>query len=183
MTRNVILGISGSIAAFRAADIASQLTKLGCSVTAVMTADAQEFITPLTLKVLSRNPVVTSLYNEKDSWHPGHIQLADAANLLLIAKLAHGIADDALSAIALATRAPILIAPAMNGHMWLHPATVRNTATLRSWGHQFIGPDDGLLSCGYEGIGRLSPVTDIVNQAIHLLSQSPSSPPSPPQPP
>jgi phosphopantothenoylcysteine synthetase/decarboxylase len=190
MTRNVILGISGSIAAFRAADIASQLTKLGCSVTAVMTADAQEFITPLTLKVLSRNPVVTSLYNEKDSWHPGHIQLADAANLLLIApatanilaKLAHGIADDALSAIALATRAPILIAPAMNGHMWLHPATVRNTATLRSWGHQFIGPDDGLLSCGYEGIGRLSPVTDIVNHAIHLLSQSPTPPPNPPQP-
>jgi phosphopantothenoylcysteine decarboxylase len=177
MNRNVLLGITGSIAAYKAADIASQLTRAGCSVTAVMTADAQEFITPLTLQVLTKNAVVTSLYDEKQSWRPGHIQLADAADLLLIApatanvlaKLAHGLADDALSAIALATRAPILHAPAMNGKMWLHPATQRNAETLRGWGHHFIGPDEGMLACGYEGTGRLWPVEGIVEHALALL--------------
>ena len=178
MNSKVILGITGSIAAYRAADIASQLTKHGCSVTAVMTTDATEFITPLTLKVLTRNPVVTSLFDEKESWHPGHIQLADAADLLLVApatanalaKFAHGLADDTLSAIALATRAPVLHAPAMNGKMWQHPATMRNVETLRSWGHHFIGPEEGLLACGYEGIGRLWPVDGIVERALELLA-------------
>jgi phosphopantothenoylcysteine decarboxylase len=176
--KNIILGITGSIAAYKAADVASLLTKAGHIVTAVMTADAQEFITPLTLQVLTRQPVVTGLYDEKQSWRPGHIQLADSADLLLIApatanvlaKIAAGIADDALTAIALATRAPILHAPAMNGKMWTHPATVRNVETLRSWGHHFIGPDDGLLACGYEGTGRLWPVEGIVQRAGELLA-------------
>ena len=181
MNKNIILGITGSIAAYKAADVASLLTKAGHSVTAVMTADAQEFITPLTLQTLTRQPVVAGLYDEKQSWRPGHIQLADRADLLLIApatanvlaKLAAGIADDALTAIALATRAPMLHAPAMNGKMWSHPATVRNVATLRAWGHHFIGPDDGLLACGYEGTGRLWPVEGIVQRALELLgSQS-----------
>ena len=178
MKTNVLLGITGSIAAYKAADIASLLTKQGCSVTAVMTADAQEFITPLTLQTVTRNPVVASLYDEKQSWRPGHIHLADNADLLLIApatanvlaKLAAGIADDALTAIALATRAPILHAPAMNGHMWAHPATVRNVETLRAWGHHFIGPDDGMLACGYEGTGRLWPVEGVVARALELLA-------------
>lgn len=176
--KNIVLGITGSIAAYKAADLASQLTKHGCTVTAVMTADAQEFITPLTLQTLTRQPVVTGLYDEKQSWRPGHIHLADRADLLLIApvtagtlaKLAAGIADDALTAIALATRAPVLHAPAMNGHMWSHPATVRNVETLRTWGHHFIGPDDGMLACGYEGSGRLWPVEGIVDRALSLLS-------------
>jgi phosphopantothenoylcysteine decarboxylase len=176
--KNILLGITGSIAAYKAADVASLLTKAGHTVTAVMTADAQEFITPLTLQVLTRQPVVTGLYDEKQNWRPGHIQLADSADLLLIApatanvlaKLAAGIADDALTAIALATRAPILHAPAMNGKMWSHPATVRNVETLRSWGHHFIGPDDGLLACGYEGTGRLWPVEGIVQRAQQLLA-------------
>lgn len=180
MNKNIILGITGSIAAFKAADLASQLTKAGHTVTCVMTADAQEFITPLTLKVLTRQPVVTGLYDEKQSWRPGHIQLADAADLLLIApatanvlaKLAAGIADDALTAIALATRAPILHAPAMNGKMWSHPATVRSVETLRAWGHHFIGPDEGLLACGYEGTGRLWPVEGIAARAAELLAQA-----------
>lgn len=175
--KNIILGITGSIAAYKAADLASLLTKAGHTVTCVMTADAQEFITPLTLQVLTRQPVVTGLYDEKQSWRPGHIQLADAADLLLIApatasvlaKLAAGIADDALTAIALATRAPILHAPAMNGKMWTHPATARNVETLRAWGHHFIGPDDGLLACGYEGTGRLWHVEGIVQRAGELL--------------
>lgn len=178
MKKNVLLGITGSIAAYRAAEIASQLTKHGCSVTAIMTADAQEFITVLTLQTLTRNPVVTSLYDEKQSWRPGHIQLADSADLLLIApatanvlaKLAAGLAGDALTAIALATRAPILHAPAMNGHMWEHPATQRNVETLRAWGHHFIGPDEGMLACGYEGTGRLWPVEGIVERTLTLLA-------------
>ena len=179
MKPNVILGITGSIAAYKAAELASQLTRQGCHVTAVMTADAQEFITPLTLQVLTQNPVVTGLYDEKQSWRPGHIQLADNADLVLIApatanilaKLAHGLADDALSAICLATRATILHAPAMNGKMWMHPATVHNVATLTGFGHHFIGPGEGLLACGYEGPGRLWPVEGIVEQALALLKK------------
>lgn len=173
----VILGVTGSIAAYKAADLASQLTKRGCAVTCVMTADAQHFITPLTLQVLSKHPVMTSLYDEKESWRPGHIQLADEADLLLIApatahliaQVALGLAPDALTAIALATPAPIMIAPAMNGKMWLHPATQGHAATLRERGVHFIGPDVGMLSCGYEGVGRLWPVEGIVEEvAAHL---------------
>ena len=179
---NVVLGVSGSIAAYRAADIASQLTKRGCEVHVVMTHDAQEFITPLTLQVLSKHPVTTSLYDEKQSWHPGHIELADNADLLLVApatanvvaKFALGLADDTLSAIALATRAPILVAPAMNGKMWTHPATEQNAATLRSRGVEFIGPEEGLLACGYEGIGRLWPVGGIVEKAMAMLAEKQS---------
>jgi phosphopantothenoylcysteine decarboxylase len=140
----------------------------------VMTRGAQEFITPLTLQVLSRNPVMTDIFEEKESWHPGHIKLADDAELLLvapatadiIAKLALGIADDALTSIALATRAALLLAPAMNGKMWLHPATQENVARLRSRGAEFIGPEEGMLACGYEGIGRLWPVDEIVAKAL-----------------
>ncbi len=177
---HIVLGITGSIAAYKSADLASQLVKLGHTVTAVMTADAQEFITPLTLQVLTKRPVVTGLYAEKESWRPGHIQLADEANLILIApatantlaKLAHGLADDALTAICLATRAPFLHAPAMNGKMWLHPATQRNVAVLREWGHHFIGPEAGMLACGYEGVGRLWPVPGIIEKVQEILPAS-----------
>jgi phosphopantothenoylcysteine decarboxylase len=178
--RNVVLGVTGSIAAHRAADLASLLTKRGCDVHVVMTADAQQFITPLPFKTLSRNPVVTDLYDEEEGWKPTHIKLADEASLLLIApatantiaKLAHGLAGDALTCIALALnpQAKILIAPAMNGKMWLHPATVRNVATLKSRGAEFIGPEEGLLSCGYEGIGRLWPVEKVAERALELLA-------------
>lgn len=173
----IILGITGSIAAYKAADIASQLTALGHSVHAVMTRDAREFITPLTLQVLTRNPVLADLYDEKESWRPGHIELADRTDLLLIApatanvmaQMAQGLAPEPLTAIALATRAPILIAPAMNGKMWEHPATLRNKATLEEFGHEFIGPDEGMLACGYEGTGRLMPVDAIVARAEELV--------------
>ena len=174
----LILGVTGSIAAYKAADLASQLTKRGVSVTCAMTADAQQFITPLTLQVLSKNPVLTGLYDEKESWRPGHIQLADEADLLLvapatahaIAQFALGLAPDALTAIALATRAPLVIAPAMNGKMWLHPATQGHVQTLTSRGASFIGPDEGMLSCGYEGVGRLWPVEGIVDAVMARLS-------------
>ena len=145
----------------------------------VMTADAQRFITPLPFKTLTRKPVVTDLYDETERGQPVHIQLADEADLLLVApatanflaKLAHGLANDALSCIALALnpKAKVLIAPAMNGKMWLHPATQQNVATLKSRGAEFIGPEEGLLSCGYEGLGRLWPVEKVVNRALEML--------------
>jgi len=178
-TRNIVLGVTGSIAAHKAADLASLLTKQKCSVRVVMTADAQRFITPLPFKTLSRHPVVTDLYDEEEGWKPTHIRLADEADLLLIApatanmmaKLANGIADDALTCIALALnpRAKLLIAPAMNGKMWQHAATQQNVATLKQRGAKFIGPEEGMLSCGYEGIGRLWPVEQIAEQALKLL--------------
>src|SRR3954465_3953545 len=165
VTRNIVLGVTGSIAAYKAADLTSQLTKQGCVVRVVMTGDALRFITPLAFKTLSRHPVVTDLYDEEEGWKPTHIKLADEADLRLIApatanvlaKMAHGLADDALTCIALALKpkTPVLIAPAMNGKMWLHPATQANVATLKARGAEFIGPEEGMLSCGYEGIGRL----------------------------
>ena len=174
----VILGITGSIAAYKAADIASQLTKLGHEVTCVLTKEALEFVTPLTLQTLSRRPVISDLFAEKNGWQPGHIHLADSADLLLIApatanvlaSMAHGFANDALTAIALATRAPVLIAPAMNGKMWLHPATQQNVTTLKAWGHEFIEPAEGLLACGYEGVGRLADVGEIVERTKAKLT-------------
>jgi phosphopantothenoylcysteine decarboxylase len=179
-TKNIVLGVTGSIAACKATDLASQLTKSGCDVHVVMTASALEFITPLPFKTLSRHPVVTDLFGEDEDWKPAHIKLADEADLLLIApataniiaKLAHGLADDALTCIALALnpKAGILIAPAMNGKMWLHPATQENVAALKARGAEFIGPEEGMLSCGYEGLGRLWPVDAVARRAVQLLS-------------
>lgn len=177
MSKTILLGVSGSIAAYKAADLTSRLVKLGHSVHVIMTRHATEFVTPLTFQTLSRNAVTTGIFDEKDSWHPGHIALADRADLLLcapatanlLAKLAHGIADDALTSIALATQAPLLIAPAMNGKMWLHPATQANVATLTTRGAEFLGPEEGLLACGYEGIGRLWNVELIAAKAHESL--------------
>ena len=177
--RTVILGVTGSIAAYKSAEIASLLRKAGHDVFVVMTRSATEFITPLTLATLSRNPVLRDLSEEQEgAWKPGHIELAERADLLLVApasadslaRLAHGFADDALGAVALATRAPLLIAPAMNGKMWEHSATRTNTETLKSRGAAFIGPAEGMLACGYEGTGRLADVAEIVAHAEKILA-------------
>jgi phosphopantothenoylcysteine decarboxylase len=175
--KTIVLGVGGSIACYKAADLASRLAQSGFELHVVMTRHAIEFVAPLTFQTLSRNPVTTGVFDEKESWHPGHIALADAADLLLVApatanllaKLAGGLADDALTSIALATRAPLMIAPAMNGKMWLHPATQANVETLKSRGALFIGPGEGLLACGYEGTGRLWEVADICSEVEKLL--------------
>jgi phosphopantothenoylcysteine synthetase/decarboxylase len=177
--RIVILGVTGSIAACKAVDLSSLLVKAGCQVHVVMTADALRFVTPLPFKTLSRHPVVTDLYDEDEGWKPSHIELADKADLLLIApatantlaKLAGGLANDALSCVALALNpeAKLVIAPAMNGKMWQHPATQANVQLLKQRGAVFIGPDKGMLSCGYEGTGRLWPVDDIAKKTLALL--------------
>jgi len=176
--KKIVLGVTGSIAAHKAADLASLLVKGGGDVRVVMTADAQRFITPLPFKTLTRHAVVTNLYDEEEGWQPAHIRLADEADLLLIApatanviaKMSAGIADDALTCVALALnpRARLLIAPAMNGKMWLHAATQANVKVLKARGAEFIGPDRGMLSCGYEGIGRLWPVEKIAGRALRM---------------
>ena len=176
--KNIILGVSGSIACYKAAELASRLTQAGRNVNVVMTKHATEFVAPLTFQTLSRNPVTTGIFDEKESWRPGHISLADSADLLLIApatantiaKLACGVADDALTSIALATQAPLLIAPAMNGKMWMHAATQENIARLKSRGARFVGPEEGLLACGYEGIGRLWETGGILEEVEKILS-------------
>jgi phosphopantothenoylcysteine decarboxylase len=175
----VVVGVTGSIAAYKAADLVSKLVKAECEVHVAMTASAQQFITPLTLQTLSRNPVMTDSFDAKDGWKPRHIDLADRANLLLvapatanmIAELACGLASNPLGEIALATLAPVLIAPAMNGKMWMHPATRHNVTTLKARGVEFIGPEEGLLACGYEGLGRLWNVDDIVARTLELVKK------------
>src|SRR3954453_13641681 len=178
-SRTIVLGVTGSIAAYKSADLASLLIKQGHEVFVVMTHDAAEFISPLTLQTLSKNPVTMSFFDEKESWRPGHIQLADRANLLLIApatahiiaEFAQGLAGHPLAAIALATRAPILVGPAMNGKMWAHPATQENVEKLKARGVEFIGPEEGMLACGYEGLGRLWKVNEIAFRAEFLLTR------------
>lgn len=175
----IIVGVTGSIAAYKAADLVSKLVKRGFEVHVAMTHSAQEFITPLTLQTLSKNPVVTSVFDGNHGWKPGHIDLADRADLLLvapatanvIAELALGLAGNAIGEIALATLAPVLIAPAMNGKMWQHAATRHNVELLTSRGVEFIGPEAGLLACGYEGLGRLWSVDDIVERAAAIIAQ------------
>ncbi len=174
----IVLGITGSIAAYKAADLASQLVKQGHEVHAILTRAGAEFITPLTLQTLTRQAVLVSLDDEKPSWKPGHIELADRAELLVVApatanvlgNFANGLAPDPLSSIylALPRHTPVLLAPAMNGKMWLHPATQRNVARLVADGCGFIGPAQGDLACGYEGLGRLAPVEEILARIAAL---------------
>ena len=179
----ILVGVTGSIAAYKAADLVSKLVKAGHAVHVIMTCEATELVTPLTFSTLSRNPVTLNLFDEPSEWKPQHVSLADDADLLVIApatanviaKLALGLADDALSSIALACQAPLLIAPAMNGKMWEHPATQQNVTTLKQRGAQFIGPEAGLLACGYEGLGRLWNVDGIAAEIERLLKRQKKS--------
>ncbi len=178
--KTIVLGVTGSIAAYKAADITSQLTKLGADIFVTMTRDAAKFITPLTLQVLSRNPVCADLWEEGKGTQPSHIELADNADLLLVAPataniiacFAHGLAPDLLTSIYLATLAPVMIAPAMNTKMLEHPATRQNLSILAKRGHTLIEPDQGLLACGYEGRGKLSSVEVIVDEVVQLFAKS-----------
>ena len=173
----VVLGVSGSIAAYKAADLTSELRKAGAEVFVAMTESATRFITPLTLGTVSRNPVAVSLWEEGHGWQPGHIELADQADLFLVApatanqlaNFAQGQCPDLLASIYLATQAPVMIAPAMNGKMYKHPATQRNLKILRDRGVQFTDPVVGELACGYEGMGKLAPVGKIISNCSKFL--------------
>jgi len=174
----VVLGVSASIAAYRAADIASALIQRGYNVYCVLSTNAADFVSPLVLATLSRNPVLQSLSQELPGV-PGHIFLAETADLILIApataniiaQAALGLAPDALTSVLLATRAPVLMAPAMNSHMWEHPATQAHVKTLTARGFTFLGPDVGNLACGQVGIGRLLPVEQIISAVIQHLEE------------
>lgn len=161
--KKIVLGVTGGIAAYKAAALTSKLVQKGAEVHVIMTESAKKFITELTLQSLSRNPVYTDTFDERDASVVSHIHLADTADLVLvapatantIAKMAHGLADDMLTTTLLATTAPVIIAPAMNVHMYEHPAVIANMNTLHSRGVHFIEPGVGQLACGYVGKGRL----------------------------
>ena len=175
--KTLALGVSGSIAAYKAADLTSELRKAGAEVHVVMTESATQFISVLTLGTLSRNPVLTSFW-EEEGWQPGHIELADKIELLLVApataqqvgNYANGLAPDLLGAIYLATQAPVMLAPAMNGKMYEHEAVQGNLEILKGRGVEIIEPVVGELACGYEGIGKLAPLDEIIKGVLTRLA-------------
>lgn len=174
----IVLGVTGSIAAYRAADLAGALVKAGATVHVILTSSGARFITPLTLRTMSRNPVITDMWDDS-GWKPGHINLADEADLLLvapatahvIAEFAHGLAPDMLTCTYLATKAPTLIAPAMNTKMLEHPATQANIELLKQRGVTFVEPATGMLACGYEGKGHIAETAEIVRAAGQVLAR------------
>jgi phosphopantothenoylcysteine synthetase/decarboxylase len=173
----VVLGVTGSIAAYRAAELASTLAKESIEVDVILTDEALRFITPLTFAALTKRDVYTRENDGMRDGQPAHISLADHADLVaiapatahLIAQYALGLAPDLLTSMLLATPAPVLIVPAMNGKMWHHAATQANKILLEKRGVTFIGPEAGMLACGYEGLGRLWPVPEIAREILARL--------------
>lgn len=169
--KNVLLAVTGGIAVYKACDLTSKLTQLGANVRVVMTEGATEFVAPLTFQALSRNDVYVDTFIEKDPSKITHVDLADWADIAILApatantigKIAYGIADNMLTTILLATRADVYIAPAMNVHMYAHPAVMENMQKLDSWGYHFIEPGSGYLACGYVGKGRLEEPQTIID--------------------
>jgi len=174
----VVLGVSGGIAVYKAAELTRLLIKAGAEVHVVMTRAACEFVTPLTFQTLSGNPVHTELFNLYQEKEIGHITLADRADLLVVApatanlvgKVAAGIADDLLTTTLMATKAPVLFAPAMNVNMWENPIYQANQARLAGLGYHFLEPVSGLLACGWEGKGKLPEPEAIFARCEQLLS-------------
>jgi phosphopantothenoylcysteine decarboxylase/phosphopantothenate--cysteine ligase len=175
--KNVLIGITASIAAYKSCDIIRHLRRLGCDTKVVMSPDAKHFITPLTLQTISRNEVVTDIFRVSEKWNIYHTSLAEWANVILIApatadmisKLACGLADCALSATVLASRAKVLIAPAMNENMYTHKAVQENIEKLKKFGYKFVAPKRGYLACGYEGVGHIADTKDIIEAVKKAL--------------
>ncbi|MGC4375585.1 bifunctional phosphopantothenoylcysteine decarboxylase/phosphopantothenate--cysteine ligase CoaBC [Fictibacillus sp. Mic-4] len=182
--KRILLCVTGGIAAYKAATITSHLYKKGYEVKVMMSESAQEFITPLTFQTLSRNEVYTNTFEERRPDVIAHIDLADWADLIVIApataniigKLANGIVDDMITTTLTASTAPVFIAPAMNVHMYTHPAVVKNMQTLASFGYQFIEPGEGLLACGYIGKGRLAEPEEIIEAIDSFFMKKPDLP-------
>ena len=179
MTR-VLLIVGGGIAAYKSCELVRLLTKAGHQVAPVLTKGGEHFVTPMTLGALAKSPVYTSLWDLKDEVEMGHIELSRAADFLLVcpatadllAKMAHGVADDLASTLLLATDKPVVVAPAMNVRMWQHPATQRNVAQLKADGVTVIEPDEGEMACGEFGPGRLpEPAAIIERLRAGLLSE------------
>lgn len=178
--KEVVLGVTGGIAAYKSAEVVSRLRHLGIHVNVIMTKNATEFVAPLTFETLSANPVVTDTFDRPERWEVEHVALAKKADVFVIApatanilaKMVCGIADDMLSTTVLATKAPVLVAPAMNTGMWTADATQQNVQTLKQRGIHFVGPDSGILACGDTGAGRMSEPETIVEAILSLLNVS-----------
>jgi len=176
--RTIVVGLTGGIACYKACEVVRLLVRAGATVPVVMSAGAREFVTPLTLQTLSGLPVATDTFSLTQESEIGHIRLADRAEVIVIApatanvigKLAGGIADDLLTTVLLATRAPLILAPAMNVHMWEHPAVQQNLARLVERGARVVGPASGALACGYEGTGRMAEPEEIVEEVLCTLA-------------
>jgi phosphopantothenoylcysteine decarboxylase/phosphopantothenate--cysteine ligase len=176
--REIIVAVCGGIAAYKVADVVSKLVQLGAGVTVCMTADAQQFITPLTFEALSGRKVRTATFDLVDSSDPQHISLTERADLMLvapatanvIAKVAHGLCDDLVSLMICAAACPVVFAPAMNNRMWENPATKENVAKLTTLGYRFIGPDEGWLACRNVGAGRLSEPAKLVEEVAAMMT-------------
>lgn len=174
----VVLGVTGGIAAYKACELTSRLRKAGAQVYVIMTKNACQFVAPLTFETLSNHPVATDTFARPETWEVEHVALAKRADVFVIApatanilaKMACGLADDMLSTTVLATRAPVLVAPAMNTGMWDNPATQENVKRLRQRGVHFIGPEGGFLACGDTGAGRMSEPKDIFDAIEKLLA-------------
>jgi len=175
----ILLGVTGSIAAYKAAELTRLLVKAGHDVHVIMTRSACEFITPLTLQTLSRNPVSVDAFEKITTWNPHHVSLAQSADLVVVApatanslaKFAHGFADDLLSSTVLASRAPLLVAPAMNSGMWENPTTVANVKILAERKINFVGPGVGELACGASGTGCMAALELIMEKISLLLAE------------
>lgn len=169
----IVVGVTGGIAVYKAAELVSRLRQRGAAVTVVMTAAARQFVQPLTFAVLSGRRVITDLFEQPEQYETEHIALAQKAHLAIIApatanflgKVAAGIADDALTTTVLSLNCPIVIVPAMNHRMWSHPQVQRNVGRMRELGHIIVEPQAGWLACGETGIGRLADVDSILAAA------------------
>jgi phosphopantothenoylcysteine decarboxylase/phosphopantothenate--cysteine ligase len=176
--KTIVVGVSGGIAAYKSAELVRLLVNAGANVRVMMTPNARQFITPLTMQALSRNPVSTDVFSLSEESQIGHIQLADSADAIVIApatadviaKSVAGIADDIVTTVLLATKAPVAFAPSMNVHMYEHPAVVENLKRLSARGVVIIEPGEGALACGYEGKGRLAEPAAIVAELERMLS-------------
>lgn len=176
--KKILLGVSGGIAVYKACEILRLLQKQGAEVRVVMTAGAKKFVTPMTFQALSGHPVHDQLFDLTQESEMGHIQLADNADLILVApatadfmaRTAHGLCDDLLTTLLCVTRAPVVLAPAMNVHMWENKITQRNVKILQDHGYTLVGPGEGSLACGYEGLGRLEEPEVIVEAVKKSLS-------------
>src|SRR5246127_2542611 len=176
--KTIVLGVSGGIAAYKSAELVRLLVTSGANIRVMMTRNATEFITPLTLQTLSSNPVATDTFSLTQESEIGHIRLADTADAIVIApasadviaKAAVGIADDIVTTVLLAAQCPVAFAPAMNVHMYAHPTVVENLARLKARGVTVIEPVSGDLACGYQGKGRLPNPVAIVEEVERMLS-------------
>ncbi|MDO8536277.1 MAG: flavoprotein [Candidatus Omnitrophota bacterium] len=175
--KTVVVGVTASIAAYKACEIVNLLRKESFDVRVILTKDALEFVTPLTLQTLSGNKVLSSMFESPEKWSPVHTSLADSASLILIApatanvigKLANGICDDLLTCVTYASKAPVLIAPAMNENMYEHKMVAANIAKLEKIGYSFVGPVKGHLACGHDAIGHIAPVPEIIKEVKKIL--------------